>query len=182
LHVSVRKSERGRGEVKKYKHRKSGRKKRTEERIKKIRERLVHLFFSHYDQYRAIVELRRMNKHGILDKFIYLLERLVANEVEYPAKLPGRRRHHMINRTNGGSNHRDNKVLLYIHREQILHLLFDDKNQYVILRELRGMNEDGSFTPYIRRFARLIQAKRNQRPSLWWDKKDTTKATEAIAS
>ncbi len=102
MHVNQRRCERDRVDLHVYPHRKKGGLKRQAERIKKLRVRLVYLFFSHKDQYWAMVELRRMNKHGILDKFILLLERLVENESQYPARYQGRHRHHK-NSSNGSS-------------------------------------------------------------------------------
>ncbi len=71
-------------------------------------------------------------------------------------------RHHMENRVNGGNNHKSNKLLLYVQREQLVHLLFGNKDQYQILDELRRMNRNGSLSEYIRRFERLIRAKEAQ--------------------
>ena len=71
-------------------------------------------------------------------------------------------RHHLVNRSKGGSNHVSNRVLLYVHKEQLIHLLFGNANQYQILRQLRRMNKNGALTEYIKRFERLIRAKEYQ--------------------
>ncbi len=137
-----------------------------------FREELIHLFFSKYNHHEALAELRRMNRRGILDEFIGCLERLIRANKESRARLEGRCRHHMINRSNGGTNHIGNKLLLYLHREKLLHLLFGDKNQYQILSEMRRMNEGGALTQYVRRLERVVRAKENQR-QLWWEKPQT---------
>jgi len=135
-------------------------------------EELIHLFFAKYNHDGALAELRRMNRRCILDKFIMRLERLIRAAEVNEARHEGRCRHHMINRKNGGTNHPGNKLLLYVHREQILHLLFEDKNQYQILSELRRLNEDGGFDEYVWRLERVVRAKGNQR-ELWWEKQET---------
>lgn len=73
-------------------------------------------------------------------------------------------RHHLVNRSKGGSNQLSNRALLKVEREQKLHLLFGNKNQYQILRELRHINKCGSgiLDGYIRVFQRFIRAKENQ--------------------